>query len=77
MNPHNPTPFQIGFMFKIWDQLAGSEWKGDDLSAYTSVSKGGRTLKEFENIHKPDYSVLLSPAWWANPGTAVTKKVGN
>jgi len=70
----NRKPYHCGFMFKIWDQMFGSMYHGEDLSAYTAVAKGQRTREEYEKIHKPDYSVLLSASWWMNPGNSKAQK---
>ena len=60
-------PMHTGFFFKVWDQLAGSEYKAgpaECLCAKCCRARGERTREAFEKIEKPDYSVLLSPSYW-------------
>ena len=59
------TPYHTGFFFKIWDQLAGTTYKKECFCVKCERAKGGRTREEFAKIKKPDYSVLLSPSFWA------------
>lgn len=62
-------PIHTGFFFKIWDQLAGSLYKaGPDtcICAKCSTARGERSREAFEAVKKPDYSVLLDPAFWWN-----------
>eukprot|EP00948_MAST-09A_sp_MAST-9A-sp1_P001874 g1874.t1 len=55
------TTFHCGFMFKIWDQLFGTMYKG---KCGCIKCQPKRTREEFEKILKPDYSILFSPAFW-------------
>ncbi|KAJ3303583.1 c-5 sterol desaturase [Kappamyces sp. JEL0829] len=54
-------PYYTGFFFKIWDQLWGSQFEGSCLCVKCQPA---RTLKEFHEIEKHDYSCLLSVDFW-------------
>lgn len=62
-------PLHTGFFVKFWDRLAGSEYVGTQvLPAIEDQKLGNRSLERWEKEVKPnlpDYSVLLSPSWWA------------
>jgi lathosterol oxidase len=62
-------PLHTGFFVKFWDQLAGSEYVGTQvLPAVEDQRLGNRSRERWEREVKPnlpDYSVLLSPSWWA------------
>mmetsp|Transcript_121545 Transcript_121545/g.377905 ORF Transcript_121545/g.377905 Transcript_121545/m.377905 type:complete len:322 (-) Transcript_121545:86-1051(-) len=73
-------PYHTGFLVKVWDQLAGSVYQGDQvIPAVEDQKLGNRSLERWEKEVKPnlpDYSVLLSLGWWAAnwkhaPGLAV------
>jgi lathosterol oxidase len=60
-------PMHTGFFFKIWDRLAGSVYQAppsECLCARCSQERGERTQAAFDAVEKPDYSVLLKPAFW-------------
>ena len=60
-------PMHTGFFFKIWDRMAGSEYKAgpeECLCARCSIARGERSREAFAKIEKPDYSPLLSPSFW-------------
>ena len=65
-------PYHTGFFIKLWDELAGSdqtavEWRaGECRCAKCCCARGERSLKRWKEVHKPDYSVLLSPAFWVH-----------
>jgi len=64
-------PMHTGFFFKIWDQIAGSEYKAGAescLCSRCSVARGERTHERFDALEKPDYSPLLSPSFWLRGG---------
>jgi lathosterol oxidase len=64
-------PMHTGFFFKLWDQLAKSEYTaGPDtcLCARCCIERGERTPEAFERLEKPDYSPLLSLSFWLNGG---------
>ena len=52
-----------GFFFKIWDQLFDSEHTGRCACVDCRPAKE-RSRTVWAKTEKPDYSVLLSPAWW-------------
>merc|ERR1712146_360854 len=58
------TTYHTGFFFKIWDQLAGTEYEKECFCARCEQKKGKRTREAYEKIVKPDYSVLLQPNFW-------------
>jgi len=57
-------PYHTGFFFKIWDQLAGSMYDGPCLCCKCAQAKGERTKERYDSIEKPDYRILLRPAFW-------------
>jgi lathosterol oxidase len=60
-------PMHTGFFFKLWDQMAGSVYRaGPDecACARCSTARGERTRAAYDAIEKPDYTVLLDPAFW-------------
>jgi lathosterol oxidase len=68
---HLNKPMHTGFFFKLWDQLAKSEYTaGPDtcLCARCCIERGERTPEAFERIEKPDYSPLLSLSFWLHGG---------
>lgn len=62
----NNKPYHTGFFFKIWDQLFGSIYTGDCFCAKCCQKKGKRTLEIYNQIEKPDYSILFVPSFWFN-----------
>lgn len=54
-------PIYTGFFFKIWDHIFGTVLS-DPCTCFDC--RPARSLKMWEDIVKPDYSVLLSPKWW-------------
>ena len=54
-------PIYTGFFFKLWDQLFQTEYTEPCQCVHC---RPARTLKMWEEVEKPDYSVLLSPRWW-------------
>ena len=63
-----PLPSQAyhcGFFFKFWDQLFGTTYKGTCTCARCDRLAGNRTRERWEKVVKYDYSVLLSPKFWA------------
>lgn len=56
--------YHAGFFLKLWDQLAGTEYRGLCKCAHCSPKAGKRSQQAFNNIIIPDYSVLLSPQFW-------------
>jgi lathosterol oxidase len=56
-------PVYTGFFFKIWDYLFNT-------NATTPCNcvkcRPKRTLKDYANVTKPDYSILLQPSFWLN-----------
>eukprot|EP00039_Didymoeca_costata_P018326 m.333045 g.333045 ORF g.333045 m.333045 type:complete len:292 (+) comp17054_c0_seq1:109-984(+) len=60
----NQKPYHTGFFFKAWDQMFGSEYKGDCNCAVCDKKRGNRTKEAFDKIDKPDYSVLATPSFW-------------
>jgi len=73
-------PYHTGFFVKIWDDLAGSVYRGEQvIPAIEDQKLGNRSRERWEKEvapNLPDYSVLFSPKWWASnwrfaPGLAV------
>ena len=58
-------PIYTGFFFKLWDNVFGTNYPGK-CACYQCRPK--RSIQEWLKIEKPDYSVLLSPAWWISSG---------
>lgn len=58
-------PFYTGFFFTCWDTLFGTNYPGECKCARCSQAAGKRTPAQYAKVAKPDYSVMLSPAWWA------------
>jgi len=71
------TVYHTGFFFKIWDQLAGSVYPGECFCARCEQKAGKRTREAFKKIEKPDYSVLVNPAFWFSKGTLEFDKTVN
>lgn len=67
-------PIYTGFFFKIWDQLFNTQNPGPCTCAQCRPK---RTLKDWEAVVRPDYSVLLSPAWWLSTDTNSLLKSGS
>ncbi len=60
-------PMHTGFFFKIWDQIAKSEYRAgpeECVCASCSTARGERSREAFAALDKPDYSPLLSPSFW-------------
>jgi lathosterol oxidase len=71
-------PMHTGFFFKLWDQLAKSEYQAGPetcLCAKCCRARGERTREAFEAIEKPDYSVLLSPSFWWHGGRRASEEL--
>lgn len=64
-------PIYTGFFFKIWDQLFHTH---EEKPCSCVECRPQRTVVDFNNVHKPDYSVLLSLSWWMNP---ISEKKGD
>jgi len=66
---HN-RPIYTGFFFKLWDNICGTL---DEGACRCHQCRPKRTLEQWAQVEKPDYSVLLSPSWWfSSASTAVT-----
>ncbi len=70
-------PIYTGFFFKIWDELFGSITKNDCLCSLCEERKGNRTKKQFDEVKKPDYSVLLSLRFWLSKTSSKGTDDGN
>ncbi|CAF1130883.1 unnamed protein product [Adineta steineri] len=58
-------PYHTGFFFKIWDQLFESIYPIEKcFCVKCQYKQGKRTLEHFQNIEKPDYSLLLNYKYW-------------
>ena len=57
-------PIFTGFFFKIWDQLFFTTEANVDRKCTCVECRPKRSDVEWKKVLKPDYSVLLSPAWW-------------
>eukprot|EP00947_MAST-08B_sp_MAST-8B-sp1_P005158 g5158.t1 len=55
--------YHTGFFLQCWDQLFGSIYP-HDISAQSKIERGERTRERFDQIEKPDYSVLFQPGFW-------------
>ncbi|GAM17249.1 hypothetical protein SAMD00019534_004240 [Acytostelium subglobosum LB1] len=62
-------PYHTGFFFKLWDQLFGSVYTEACFCAKCEQAKGERSVEKWKKVEKPDYSVLLRPAFWFSPST--------
>jgi lathosterol oxidase len=65
-------PYHTGFFFKIWDQIAGSIYDKECFCAKCERNAGKRSLQAWNEVHKPDYSVLLTPNFWLHPPPEVS-----
>ena len=76
INPHPALPLPPppplspslqGFFFKLWDRLAGSVPPAGKpcVCSRCEEAAGRRSQRLFDALEKPDYSPLLSPAFWA------------
>ena len=61
-------PIYTGFFFKLWDQLFDTN-SPNPCACVECRPK--RTLEEWKNEKKYDYSVLLSPKWWFTSDTNI------
>ena len=57
-------PLHTGFYLPWWDTITGSVYKGECFCAQCDMAKGNRTPKHFEQVAKPDYSVLADWRYW-------------
>jgi len=60
-------PYHTGFFFKIWDKIAGSCYDKECFCVKCERNAGKRSLKLWNEVYKPDYSVLLSFPFWRDP----------
>lgn len=63
-------PIYTGFFFKIWDNMFGTCYQSP---CQCVECRPKRSLKEWEETKKPDYSVLLSPKWWLETSIKVNE----
>jgi len=64
-------PLHTGFFFKLWDNLFGSVYSSPKCACAACCRKRGeRTRAAWDAVEKPDYSVLLSPAFWMKDNVA-------
>jgi Delta7-sterol 5-desaturase len=56
-------PIYTGFFFKIWDQLFNTEAKKGCV-CHECRPKKERSKKIYNQISKPDYSVMMKLDWW-------------
>lgn len=66
--------YHTGFFFKLWDQLADTEYTGKCTCAKCDREAGNRTVEAWNNVEKPDYGVLLSPTFWLQGAAKVAGK---
>lgn len=61
-------PYHTGFFIKLWDNVAGSIYKGEQVRpAVEDCKLGNRSKERWETEVKPklpDYSVLVKPCYW-------------
>eukprot|EP00922_Rhytidocystis_sp_ex-Travisia-forbesii_P020348 GHVS01029948.1.p1 GENE.GHVS01029948.1~~GHVS01029948.1.p1 ORF type:complete len:305 (+),score=20.67 GHVS01029948.1:419-1333(+) len=57
-------PYHCGFMLSIFDRIAGSMYRDRCMCAKCCDAKGERTLEKWNQLHKPDYSVMLTGGFW-------------
>ena len=62
-------PYHTGFFFKLWDQKFGSLYEDECVCSRCACERGERSLEAWNALQKPDYSVMLRPAFWL-PGGA-------
>jgi len=60
----NNKPYHTGFFFKCWDQMFGSMYTGKCFCVKCEEKAGKRTREQFAQVHKPDYSPLLTFKFW-------------
>ena len=59
------TPIFTGFFFKCWDQMVGTVATGECVCTVCEIKRGKRSPEAWKKVVVPDYSVLLSTAFWA------------
>ena len=59
-------PIYTGFFWKVWDNIAGSVPPAGSacICSRCEAAAGRRSLVAWAALPKPDYSPLLSPAFW-------------
>lgn len=58
-------PYHCGFAINIWDRIFGSVYpRSKCFCAKCCQAKGERSLDKWNNVVKPDYSVLLTWPFW-------------
>eukprot|EP00922_Rhytidocystis_sp_ex-Travisia-forbesii_P020329 GHVS01029928.1.p1 GENE.GHVS01029928.1~~GHVS01029928.1.p1 ORF type:complete len:305 (+),score=12.57 GHVS01029928.1:289-1203(+) len=57
-------PYHCGFMLAIFDRMAGSVYRDRCMCAKCCNSKGERTVEKWNELQKPDYSVMLTGRFW-------------
>jgi lathosterol oxidase len=61
-------PLHTGFFVKLWDNLFGSVFDKMQpdvcLCAKCCRNRNERSREAFDNIQKPDYTVLFQPSFW-------------
>lgn len=70
-------PFYTGFFFKIWDRIFGTAYEGACRCVRCEQAAGRRTRAQYAKVVKPDYSVLLRPAFWMSGAGAAAKAAKN
>eukprot|EP00600_Ochromonadales_sp_CCMP1393_P000965 CAMPEP_0174979830 /NCGR_PEP_ID=MMETSP0004_2-20121128/15017_1 /TAXON_ID=420556 /ORGANISM="Ochromonas sp., Strain CCMP1393" /LENGTH=208 /DNA_ID=CAMNT_0016231437 /DNA_START=312 /DNA_END=938 /DNA_ORIENTATION=- len=63
-------PIYTGFFFKAWDALFDTKYTG---ACACHECRPERSLDEWKQVEKPDYSVLLSVQWWMTSSASATK----
>lgn len=60
-------PLHTGFFVKTWDRMFGSLNDKPCRCVRCCQAAGQREHDQWLKVDKPDYSVLLRPAFWINP----------
>jgi lathosterol oxidase len=59
--------YHTGFFIKAWDEMVGTVWKEECFCAKCEREKGKRSFAAWEEVHIPDYTVMLtSIAFWTS-----------
>eukprot|EP00922_Rhytidocystis_sp_ex-Travisia-forbesii_P004422 GHVS01006446.1.p1 GENE.GHVS01006446.1~~GHVS01006446.1.p1 ORF type:complete len:305 (+),score=32.51 GHVS01006446.1:170-1084(+) len=68
-------PYHCGFMLSIFDRVAGSVYRDRCMCAKCCAAKGERSVDKWNELQKPDYSVMLTVPFWLEALAMEMRKV--